>query len=447
MNDIDTIDLSGLQEIDIDNIVVDKDESLWDKLIDEIIDGNVIPVIGPDMLVDSKTNLHQVIINALAQTFHLQSHPTSFSELIYDEEFLRLNKNRKDQIYYLVNKVFAKNSFPPSQRLQRLLSIRQFPFVITTSFTPVVEKAMRKVWGDELQVMRFNNNPSENDDIKSGADLRKPTVYYMFGKVGEGAHKYVLTDIDMLDFVSSWLSKNNDILPKNLCGELQKKYLLMLGTDYANWLFRFIWYSMRKGNLGQGMLGYDRLDDSLINFLERAETFTKHDTSEVIDQITARLDKKITEHEKTKFDRPEDNVDVFISYSRSDSDVASHLYDALTAQGLRVWYDRKNLTDGGDFMEEIRKAIRTSKYFVPILSDHVTQEKNDSHVYRNEWDVAIEVGISMGRTYIIPLAEEGFDFYKSAIPERMQRHNAITFRRDEGIEAVAEKIVHKMNES
>ena len=411
MMDMSFEDMFGTNGFENDN-----DEPLWDKLIQQIIDGNVIPVIGADLLIDNSTNLHRVIIDFLAKGFHVNSNPSSFSELVYDPEYRKVNK--KDNEYYLVNKVFGSKRFTPSRRLQRFLSIRQFPFVITTSFTPVVEQVMQDIWKDELKVMRFNNNPSENDDIKNSTDLRKPTIYYMFGKVGEGAHKYVLTDTDMLDFVSSWLSNDNRARPKNLCSELRGKYLLMLGNNYSNWLFRFIWYSLRKPDnkntmlsYGNEMLAYDeRLDDSLLNFLERVETFTKQNTSDVIDQIIARLEKKLAENEETKYGKPEENMDVFISYSRSDSDVARKLYEALKAQGKRVWYDKNNLTDGGNFMEEIRKAIRTTKYFVPILSDHITKEKDESHVYRNEWDTAIEVAISMGRTYIIPLAEEGFDF-------------------------------------
>lgn len=423
---------------------IDKDEPLWDKLIQQIIDGNVIPVIGADLLTDDKDNPHKVIIDFLANGFHVESNPKSFSELVYDSNYKKDNK--KDSIYYQVNTILGNAGFEPSLRLQRLLAIRQFPFVITTSFIPVVEQTMRSIWKDELRVMRFNNNPSENNDIKNSTDLRKPTVYYMFGKVGEGAHKYVLTDTDMLDYVSSWLSNDNKARPKNLCNELKEKYLLMLGNNYSNWLFRFIWYSMRKPDLGHGMLAYDTLDESLLNFLERAETFTKQNTSDVIDQIITRLDKKLKENEETKFNKPEENMDIFISYSRSDSEIAEKLYDVLTSQGKRVWYDRNNLTDGGNFMDEIKKAIRTAKYFVPILSANIAKEKGDSHVYRNEWDTAIEVAISMGRTYIIPLAEKGFDFYKAAIPEKIQQHNAIFFSPEERIESVSEKIIHKMNE-
>lgn len=440
----DMMDFSFDDIIDSNIFDNNNDEPLWDKLIQQIIDGNVIPVIGADLLIDNSSNLHKFIMDGLARTFGVSKQVNSFSELVYAPEYK--NKFKLDNIYYQVDKIFAAKRFPVSERLRRLLSIRQFPFIITTSFTPVIEQAMQNIWKDELRVMKFNNNPSENSDIKNGADLRKPTIYYMFGKVGAGAHKYVLTDIDLLDFVSSWLSNDNKARPKNLCNELKDKYLLMLGNTYSDWLFRFIWYSMRKPDLGHGMLAYDTLDESLINFLERTETFTKQNTSDVIDQILVRLDKKLKENEATKFNKPEENMDVFISYSRSDTQVAEQLYKALTAQGKRVWYDKYNLTDGGLFMDEIRKAIKTAKYFVPILTPNIEKEKRESHVYRNEWDTAIEVAISMGRTYIIPLADSNFDFYKAAIPERMQQHNAIFYSTEDGVEIVAEKIIHKMNQ-
>lgn len=440
----DMMDFSFDDIIDSNIFDNNNDEPLWDKLIQQIIDGNVIPVIGADLLIDNSSNLHKFLMDGLAKTFGVSKQVNSFSELVYAPEYK--NKFKLDNIYYQVDKIFAAKRFPASERLRRLLSIKQFPFIITTSFTPVIEQAMQNIWKDELRVMKFNNNPSENSDIKNGADLRKPTIYYMFGKVGAGAHKYVLTDIDLLDFVSSWLSNDNKARPKNLCNELKDKYLIMLGNTYSDWLFRFIWYSMRKPDLGHGMLAYDTLDESLINFLERTETFTKQNTSDVIDQILVRLDKKLKENEATKFNKPEENMDVFISYSRSDTQVAEQLYKALTAQGKRVWYDKYNLTDGGLFMDEIRKAIKTAKYFVPILTPNIEKEKRESHVYRNEWDTAIEVAISMGRTYIIPLADSNFDFYKAAIPERMQQHNAIFYSTEDGVEIVAEKIIHKMNQ-
>lgn len=422
---------------------LDLDEPLWDKLVQQIIDGNVIPVIGPDFLTDDEDNPHKLIVDFLAEGFHVDSHPKSFSELIYNRNYMI--KNKKDNIYYQVNQILAQATFNPSPLLIELLATRQFPFVITTSFTPIVEQAMRNIWKDELRIMRFNNNPSEMDDVKNAMDLREPTVYYMFGKVGEGAHKYVLTDNDMINYVSSWLPIDNRNKPRILCHELKQKYLLFLGNNYSDWLFRFICHSMQGEYNRNRMYVSDSIDDSLLNYLERTETFIQLNTEETITKLILRLNKELRKNEETKFKKPEENQDVYISYSRSDSEVANKLYTALTAQGIRVWYDRNNLTDSGNYMEEIRRAIRTAKYFIPILSDSIRREKTESHLYRYEWDTAIEVAISMGRTYIVPLAEEGFDFYTSAIPERMQQCNSLFYSRDEDMAMIAEKLVYLMN--
>lgn len=435
-------DFSEFDELMFDD---NSDEPLWDMLIQNIIEGKVIPVIGPEMLLINGKDINYYIVEGIGRSLSIKNPPHNFSELVYAPEYKNKYNNR-DRIYYQIANIFSKKRFAATPLLERFLSIRQFPFVITTSFAPIVEDTMRSIWNDELRVLRFNNNPMENDDIVTGADLRKPTVYYMFGKVCDGVRKYALTDTDMLDYVSSWLSNDNRARPKNLCNELKDKYILMLGNNYSNWLFRFIWYSMRKSDLGRGMLAYDTIDESLITFLERTETFTKQDTTNVVDQIFTRLHKKLAENEKTKFNKPEENVDVFISYSRSDKEIVEQLYDALTRQGKRVWYDKLNLTDGGNWKEEIKRAIRSAKYFIPVLSQNITKEKDFSHVYRNEWDIAIEVAISMGRTYLIPLAEHGFDFYKAAIPDKMQQHNAIFYTEGDDVSTVIDKIIHKMNQ-
>jgi hypothetical protein len=436
-----------LKKISIDiDINKARDDQMWDKLIQLIIDGKVIPVIGADLLIDNgDRNLHQLTIDALAKNLKIISSPQSFSELTFDTEYKRHCK--ENDVYMYVNTIYAHNKFPASERLKTLLNIRQFPFVITTSFTPIVEDVMRDVWKDELKVLKFDNNPSNHrqNDIKNITDLRKPTVYYMFGRVGDGTN-YVLRDSDMLAFCASWLSDTKR--PNVLCGALKDHYLLMLGNNYSDWLFRFIWYSMRdKDNLNKGMIANKDIDESFINFIERIEAVTRKDPSDVITQIASRLEKKLAAEEDGKFCSPAENMDVFISYSRADKKIAEELYTKLTAEGKRVWFDKNNLSDGGDFMDEIRKAIRTAKYFIPILSNNIIEEKNDPHVYRTEWDVAISVAISMGRTYIIPIAENNFDFYHASIPDKLQQHNAIFYTNSEAIDNVVKRIIHKMNQA
>ena len=236
------------------------DNARWQRLLDEIDNGNVIPVIGPDMLVapkmsdDGKTeNLHQQLISYIAAQTGVKTHPRTFSQLVFDDNYRHIVRNKDDQIYNLifqilsnVNQIDEINS-QPSQLLTDLLGTRKFPFVITTSFAPVVEKVMEDVWG-KVSVLNFNNNPQDSTperggDIKTANDMKNPTVYYMFGRYCGNKDRYVVTDSDMMTFCSSWISGAG--VPRNLTETLKKKYLLILGNNYSDWLFRFVWFGLR----------------------------------------------------------------------------------------------------------------------------------------------------------------------------------------------------------
>lgn len=417
----------------------------WDELIDKIIQGEVIPVIGPEFLAadfddaSKWVNPHQVLVNMLAETKEISAEHKSFSELLYDDAF---PARERDDIYDMLGEAFEPEIqeamicedlipkeaiFRPSSLLIKLLKVCKFRFVITTSFTPVVEYAMREIYGSKgVRVMNFANNPLGNDDLKNIDDIQKPTVYYMFGKVCRQSKRYVVNDSDMLAFCRSWLSE----APSTLVNVLKTKYLLILGNNYSDWLCRFIWYSM-KTELDIKPKGLVvNASESLLQFMKRIDAFTQKDPKAVIDKIETLLVDKMKSQESLKYQKPDLNTDVFISYSRRDDFVAKKLYDGLTAKGLRVWYDRENLGIGDKFMDEIKQAIRKTRIFIPILSQHVIEERNQSHPYRTEWETAMEVASTYGRNFILPICEQGFDFYSASIPEKLQKHNADTYQVD-----------------
>lgn len=399
----------------------------WDTLITKIMEGNVVPVIGPEFMVDSERgkNPHQILIDDLADAYGVESHPTSFSQLLFDKNF---DVADRKNIYAMLGDAFEQKLFEPSALLKRLLRIKQFPFVITTSFTPVVEDAMREIWGNELRVMKFSNDPARNDDIKTRQDIHKPTVYYLFGRVCHSEKKYVVTDTDMLAFCKSWLSSAER--PQNLAAELQSKYLLILGNSYSDWLCRFVWYSMKSRFEAQpvGMMVDPMAQDSLLQFMKRIDAFTQNNLEEVLDKMESLLESKMAEESGNG--HPQKGADVFLSYSRSDSTVTEQLCEALKARGISVWFDRDSLSYGASFMNEIIAGIKSARLFVPVMTHNIELEKNDYHPYRTEWQTAIEVASGYGRNFIFPVSERGFDFYGSNIPEAMQRHNAYIYDAD-----------------
>jgi WD40 repeat protein len=65
---------------------------------------------------------------------------------------------------------------------------------------------------------------------------------------------------------------------------------------------------------------------------------------------------------------PAQSLDVFISYSRSDSEFARRLNDALQIQGKTTWFDQESIASGADFQKEIYQGIATADNFLFVLS-------------------------------------------------------------------------------
>ena len=60
-------EINLFDDIDIDvDIFSNVQQAAWDKLIDEIVNGNVIPLIGPDILIEGG-DIHKKIVEALAK--------------------------------------------------------------------------------------------------------------------------------------------------------------------------------------------------------------------------------------------------------------------------------------------------------------------------------------------------------------------------------------------
>ena len=65
---------------------------------------------------------------------------------------------------------------------------------------------------------------------------------------------------------------------------------------------------------------------------------------------------------------PLESLDVFIAYSRADSDFARQLNDRLQIQGKMTWFDRESISSDGDFQQEIYRGIKACDNFLFVLS-------------------------------------------------------------------------------
>ena len=93
--------------------------------------------------------------------------------------------------------------------------------------------------------------------------------------------------------------------------------------------------------------------------------------------------------------------DIFISYSRHDSDVVNELVTLLEQEGYSIWIDRDGIESGEDFKEKIAKAIKESSVVLFFSSEH-------SNI--SDW-TAKEIGIAVKyKKHIIPILLDNSSF-------------------------------------
>lgn len=447
--------------LDANDLQLVDNEAVWNKLIEQIRKRNVIPVIGGDaMKIEGKTISEVLAAKIAVQMFNIKDHIRSFNELLC-HPLCTKPELVKGIVAKLIDNIPEK--YKVSDLIQELLDIKYFNFVITTSFDPIVENTMRNIYGENLRVLVFYNSPENNQDISGLYDTNTPTLYYMFGKACSDKD-FVLSDSDLLRFTRSWLlplDSGDKAKPKNLSMTLANKYLLVLGNNWQEWFFRFFWYALKDEYLldgkgkHMGMETLEKSNDSIIEFLNNSNITPKvTDLKNFISELKERLTTvESKDNDISKFEVPQMNYDVFISYSRADEDIVKKLYDALTAKGVKVWYDRNSLGLGDEFMNEIRNAIRTCKLFTPILSRNIINQADKEHVYRLEWHWAVEhkMLISSAVHYLVPFADNRLDLDDKVadIPEAFKKHNVYTYNGnmpDAGIDAYVEKITTLLDE-
>lgn len=126
-------------------------------------------------------------------------------------------------------------------------------------------------------------------------------------------------------------------------------------TEHKTWLVQALKWQRQQQNPTLLLRGYN---------LRRAETWLKvarthrHPPTALHEQFIAESLRQ----------PPNPALDVFISYSRVDSDFARRLNDALQTQGKRTWFDQESIATGSDFQQEIYRGIESSDVFVFVLS-------------------------------------------------------------------------------
>ena len=105
--------------------------------------------------------------------------------------------------------------------------------------------------------------------------------------------------------------------------------------------------------------------------------------------------------------------EIFISYSRHDSDAANALADTLCKAGLSVWLDREAIQEGDAFDTQIEEAIAQTRVVIVIWSEHSV---------KSHW-VRAEAAYALGKHKLLPISID-----QSEPPLQFMQIQTIDFR-------------------
>lgn len=387
-------------------------ESGWARLLEEINKGNVVLVLGKELytvpLDGKRVLLKKYILQEMVKRLGLEfDESMDFAQLAYEYNMPAWKKIQSEP-YYETTQILCslkQTDYEISPELRELLSIDKFKLVLTTSFDDIALRVMEDHWGKgNVQHLSYEKR-SCKQDIEN---LDKPCFYQMFGKASAVPHEFVLTDDDLLEFVHYWLDEN--YRPKRLSNLLREKYILVIGCNYPNWLFRFFFHSLKfsshSSNSGKvGMLADSLLDKGLVDFLSRMNAGIHEDAISFVKELVDRW---------KKYNREEVKKEIFISYAHEDFEKAQAIASLFQELGVGVWFDKRSLEPGDEYLKEIEKHIQNCSAFIPVLSK--ATQTGERRFFKREWKWAHdELDLRYPKKFIYPVIIDDVNMEDPAI--------------------------------
>jgi hypothetical protein len=247
----------------------------------------------------------------------------------------------------------------------------------------------------------------------------------------------VISDEDTLEFICALQSEH--LTPEKLFHELEHNHLLLIGSNFTNWLARLFLRMAKRHRLSDprdvGEVLADSHTDSdtrLVEFMQQVSVRTRvySGAEKFVDELHRRW---MTRHGPARvhelgvapqrFLPPEREMPenaVFVSYAREDLPAVQKLKTALDAAGVKTWFDLERLEGGDDYDRKIQRNIARCSYFVPVIS--ATTQRRLEGYFRREWSYAIDRArnIAEGALFILPVCIDDTNEVDAQVPERFK---------------------------
>jgi hypothetical protein len=367
-------------------------ERFWERVLQRLEEGTVVPVIGPDLLTVSYEGRDTLLVPLLAERLarHLGVTATDLprgAELVEVSRRFLAKFNDVQEIYRSLRVVFREiEPIPIPEPLLELARIPRFNLFVTTTFDVLMERAVDEVRFDgQRQTLAFAYAPSDRQDLPPEFDrLGRPAVFHLLGRLSGTPHSFAVTREDTLEFMDSLQSRP----PGFLFDKLRESDLLILGSRLSEWLARL---------LAQGAPGAE----SPVLFIERAKGTTEAPSVGSAIELVRELSRRFRELS------PQDEAAplpmalstgmppgaVFLSCAAEDRSAAETIREALDRAGIDAIVDHDDAPLAPQWEKRLKSFLGLCSVFVPVVSARSLKARR--RFLRGEW---VEAILEAGRT-------------------------------------------------
>jgi len=423
----------------------------WEILIQLIEEGQVIPVVGRDLLtvdVGGSRLLYPYLAEKLAVSLAVSPDNLPDGEELNEVACRYITEgNRVEDIYPALKTVAsrAEAALQVPESLLKLAAIRPLRLFVTTTFDSFLSRALNQVrFGGDAMTRIVAHSPTELQDLprdlRSSRDLTDadpPFVYHLMGKLS-ATPAYAVTQEDFVEFFHSLQSETRR--PPRLFDELNHQSLLIIGCRFGGWLTRFLMRMSKGQRLSSGGkndyvadIGVSS-DDNLVLFLRNFSRATKVYRSGGVLDFVDELHQRWTElHPLVSpiaiappiqaFGLKHAEVGaVFLSYASEDRVSAEKIKNALEAAGVDVFFDREDLQLGNDWEAKLRRSIRQCSLFVPVISRRTLVPGR--RFFRVEWNLAVDeaqmASFSDEEAFLLPVVIDDMTSNEADVPAKFR---------------------------
>jgi len=256
----------------------------WGELIDQIETGNITPVLGPE-LASGILGSRQDLARRWVRQWQMPIAPNNQSDVAKVAQYLRvrnadgtvrtllqkylMNEIRKrvalaskdDPVWNLPSNLIKGPKIGPAvlelgRRMRandkrdpyRVIAALEVPIYITTSWTDLLEDALREHNREPITMMfSWNKGIEAERDIKKSSlhpTVQRPIVYHLYGRLDD-RWSLVLSEDDYFTWLSAWNFSRKSV-PPAVRAALTSNTLVFLGFHLGYWDFSVLFHSIKS---------------------------------------------------------------------------------------------------------------------------------------------------------------------------------------------------------